>query len=221
MSDSAQAPLAELRWDYAAGTLRRADLAADPLSQFRAWFEQAVSAGIREPNAMTLCTVGLDGGPTARIVLMKDCTAEGLRFFTNYESRKGRELAANPRAALLFFWKEHERQAHYRGTVSRLGPDESDAYFRSRPYESRIGAWASLQSKEIPGRGWLEARVAEFEAKYPDTGEADCVPRPPHWGGYLLEPETVEFWQGQPGRKHDRFVYRREGGGWQVARHSP
>jgi len=221
MSESIHAPLAELRWDYAAADLRREDLAGDPLRQFRLWFDEALAAGIREPNAMSLCTVGLDGGPTARTVLMKDYTAEGLRFFTNYESRKGRELEAEPRAALLFFWKEHERQVQLRGRASRLSAEESDAYFQTRPYESRIGAWASLQSEPIPDRAWLERRVAEFETRFPDTGEVGCVPCPPHWGGYLFVPEEVEFWQGRPGRKHDRFVYRREGEAWAIERHSP
>jgi pyridoxamine 5'-phosphate oxidase len=221
MSDSVQASLEELRWDYATGTLRREDLADDPLHQFKSWFDQAVSSGIREPNAMTLSTSGLDGCPNARTVLMKDYTEEGITLFTNYESRKGKELDDSPSASLLFFWKELERQVQIRGPVEKVSGDESDSYFFSRPYESRIGAWASLQSQEIPDRQWLEARVAEFEQRYPDTGEPGCVPRPDFWGGYRLRPDTVEFWQGQPGRKHDRFVYRKEGEGWSVARWSP
>lgn len=221
MSDSVKASLEELRWDYHSGTLRRGDLADDPLHQFKAWFEDAVAAGIREPNAMTLATIGLDGGPTARTILMKDYTESGITFFTNYQSRKGRELAESPVAALLFYWKEMERQAHLRGPVEMVSGEESDAYFFTRPYASRIGAWASTQSEEIPDRKWLEDRVAEFAERYPDTGEPDCVPRPDFWGGYRLLPETVEFWQGQPARTHDRFVYRRGEEGWTVARWSP
>ena len=221
MSDSVKASLEELRWDYASGTLRREDLSPDPLLQFKGWFEDAVSAGLREPNAMTLSTVGLDGRPTSRTVLMKDYTESGISFFTNYESRKGREIESNPSASLLFFWRELERQVQVRGTISKLPAEQSDEYFSSRPYDSRIGAWASRQSEEIPDRAWLEDRVAEFEKRYPDTGAPDCVPRPASWGGYRLDPDTVEFWQGQPGRKHDRFVYHREGNEWKVSRWSP
>lgn len=221
MSDSVQPSLKELRWDYASDTLHRKDLAEDPLTQFSAWFEDAVSAKIREPNAMTLCTIGLDGCPTSRTVLMKDYTAEGITLFTNYESRKAKELAASPVASLLFFWKELERQAHVRGKVEKVSAEESDTYFYSRPYNSRIGAWASRQSEEIPDRQWLSDRVRKYEERYPETDAADCVPRPEFWGGYRLIPETVEFWQGQPGRKHDRFVYRRSGSTWEVSRWSP
>lgn len=221
MSESVQASLKELRWDYASDTLHRRDLADDPLQQFSAWFEDAISANLREPNAMTLSTVGLDGCPTARTVLMKEYTGEGISFFTNYASRKGREIATTPAASLLFFWKELERQVQVRGHVEKVSAAESDAYYYSRPYNSRIGAWASLQSEEIPDRNWLSERVREYEEKYPETEAEDCVPRPEFWGGYRLIPETVEFWQGQPARKHDRFVYRREGDGWTISRWSP
>lgn len=220
-SEHARPSLKELRWDYHAGTLRRKDLAADPISLFGEWFDDAVELGLREPNAMTVSTLGEDGSPTSRTVLMKDYADGGITFFTNYESRKGRELARHPRAALLFFWRELERQVQFRGTVERVGEAESDAYFQSRPYDSRIGAWASKQSESIPNREWLDDRVSEFEAKFPKTDQADCVPRPPFWGGYRLIPETVEFWQGQPARKHDRFVYRREGESWAIERWSP
>lgn len=221
-NNSVKASLQELRWDYHSGTLHRSDLADDPLHQFKQWFEDAVRAEIREPNAMTLSTMGLDGCPTSRTVLMKDYTDAGLTFFTNYESRKGRELEKTPAASLLFYWKELERQAHLRGRVEKVAAEESDSYFASRPYESRIGAWASKQSQEIPHRDWLNERVARFEGEYPDTGSPDSVPRPEFWGGYRLVPDTVEFWQGQPGRKHDRFIYRLESdGSWSIARHSP
>ena len=221
MSDSVNTSLEELRWDYHANTLRRGDLAPEPLHQFKKWFEEALEAKIREPNAMTLSTIGLDGCPTARTVLMKDYTDDGITFFTNYESRKGRELAETPFASLLFYWKELERQAHIRGKVVKSSPEDSSRYFHSRPYNSRIGAWASEQSAEIPDRGWLDERVDRFEKKFPDSGSEESVPRPDFWGGYLLIPESVEFWQGQPGRKHDRFIYRRDGGSWSSGRLSP
>lgn len=223
MSESVQASLKELRWEYAAGTLNRADLAEDPLAQFKTWFEEAVSAGIREPNAMTLSTISLEGYPHSRIVLMKDYTEEGITLFTNYLGRKGQELAAAPVASLLFFWKELERQAHICGKVERTSAEESDAYFYSRPYISRIGAWASRQSEEIPNRKWLDERVEKYEARFPETDALDCVPRPDFWGGYRVIPASVEFWQGQPGRKHDRFIYRRDpdSDAWVLTRHSP
>jgi len=221
MSDSVNPSLEELRWDYHANTLRRDELAPDPLHQFKKWFEEALKSKIREPNAMTLSTIGLDGCPTARTVLMKDYTDDGVTFFTNYESRKGQEIAAFPVASLLFYWKELERQAHIKGTVVKTSPEESTRYFQSRPYKSRIGAWASKQSEEIPGRSWLDQRVDQFEKEFPESEAEDCVPRPAFWGGYLLIPESVEFWQGQPARKHDRFIYRRDGEGWTAQRHSP
>lgn len=191
------------------------------MQQFAAWFGDAVASGMREPNAFTLSTIGLDGIPTARTLLMKDYDHGGVRFFSNYESRKAREMAANPRISMLFFWKELERQVHFRGSVEKTDREASEAYFFTRPYGSRIGAWASKQSEVIPDRAWLESRVAELEQRYPDTGAPDCVPLPDFWGGYLLVPESVEFWQGQSDRKHDRLVYTRSGSDWKVDRLSP
>lgn len=222
MTAPVSSSIAELRCEYHAATLSRADLAESPIQQFAAWFDEAVKAGIREPNALTLSTIGLDGMPNSRTLLMKDFSEAGVTIYTNYTSRKGRELEAAPVAALLFLWKELERQVHVRGRVEKTSREDSQAYFFSRPYASRIGAWASRQSTVIPDRKWLEDRAVEFEQRYPDTGAADCVPLPEFWGGYRVIPETVEFWQGQPGRKHDRFIYLRTGdGSWQIDRLSP
>ncbi len=214
--------LAAMRRDYHSAGLRRADLAASPIGQFARWFDEAVASGVPEPNAFVLATIGLDRLPNARTVLMKAFGEGGLTFFTNYASQKGRELEAHPVAAASFLWKKLARQVHVRGRVEKTSREESRDYFCSRPYESRIGAWASEQSATIPDRSWLDRRAAEFEAKHPDTGAPDCVPLPDFWGGYRLVPESVEFWQGQPGRKHDRLVYRRDDGGeWGVDRLSP
>lgn len=221
MSEPIVRTLAELRCDYASRSLRRSDLLGSPIEQFARWFGEAVEAGIREPNALTLSTIGLDGLPDSRTLLMKDFGEDGVTIFTNYESRKGRELEANPVASLLFLWKELERQVQVRGRVERVSREESRAYFSSRPYASRIGAWASTQSAAIPDRAWLESRVAEFEAKFPDNGTPDSVPLPNFWGGYRVVPASVEFWQGRPGRTHDRFLYRREEGTWTIERLSP
>ena len=222
MTDSVHKTIAELRQDYRAGTLCRANLAASPIAQFAIWFGQAVQSEIREPNALTLSTIGLDGLPNSRTLLMKDFSEQGVTIYTNYTSRKAAELAASPGAALLFFWKELERQVHVRGRVEKTSREDSEAYFFSRPYESRIGAWASTQSEVIPNREWLDNRAAKYRAKYPDTGTSSCVPLPDFWGGYRVIPQTVEFWQGQPGRKHDRFLYTRAGdGGWKIDRLSP
>jgi pyridoxamine 5'-phosphate oxidase len=221
MSDSLRRSVAAMRQEYGIGQLSRSDLDASPIRQFEHWFVQATAADVREPNAMTLATVGEDGVPNARTVLLKDCDDLGLTFFTNYESRKGRELATRPAAALLFFWKELERQVHFRGPVERITSQESEAYFFSRPYESRIGAWASHQSREIPDRAWLETRSQEYRERFPDTGAPDAVPLPDFWGGYRLVPLTVEFWQGQLSRQHDRFLYRRQGENWTIQRLSP
>ncbi|HZV05390.1 MAG TPA: pyridoxamine 5'-phosphate oxidase [Gemmataceae bacterium] len=208
----------DMRKEYMWGGLSEADMDADPMRQFEMWFQQAQAANLPEPNAMTLATTTPDGKPSARVVLLKMCDASGFAFFTNYDSRKGRELTANPHAALLFFWPELQRQVRIEGTVERVSEAESDAYFRSRPLGSRLGAWASRQSEVIPDREVLEERVREIMQRYPD-GE---VPRPPHWGGFRVRPLTIEFWQGRPDRLHDRLRYQRvQPDGWRLERLSP
>ena len=210
--------LAELRKNYSLGSMDVADVDRNPFRQFDAWFAQAVDAKLPEPNTMTLATVDSRGRPSARIVLIKGVDERGFMFFTNYESRKGRELADNPHASLLFYWIELERQVRIEGNVVKASPAESDQYFESRPLGSRIGAWASEQSQVIESRAVLEAREREISAKY-----GEHPPRPPHWGGYRLIPDAIEFWQGRPSRLHDRLLYTRavEGGDWQLARLSP
>jgi pyridoxamine 5'-phosphate oxidase len=190
---------------------------SDPLAQLRDWYEHAVAAGLPEPEAMALATATPAGAPSVRFVLLKGVDKRGVEFYTNYESRKGRELAANPQAALAILWRPQQRQVRLEGTVDRLTAEESDAYFATRARLSRIGAWASQQSTEIPDRHFLEARVAEFEARYP----GDDVPRPDHWGGYVLRPHTIEFWQGRPNRLHDREVFTHGPTGWTSSRLSP
>ena len=210
--------IADLRRDYALASLDASDVVADPIAQFSAWFANATDAKIAEPNAMTLATLGPDGAPDARIVLLKGVDARGFTFFTDYRSQKGRDLLAHPRAALVFFWTELERQVRIRGTVAQLSATESAAYYDSRPRGSRIGAWASEQSSVITDRSVLESRVREVESRFPD----DTAPSlPPHWGGYLVEPTHVEFWQGRQSRLHDRIRYRREESAWIVERLSP
>ena len=196
--------------------LRRRDLHADPIEQFRRWFEQAVSAEVAEPNAMTLATVDEAGQPSSRIVLMKGMDERGFSFFTNYLSRKGRELAQNSKAALTFFWPALERQAGIRGECARLSREESEAYFQSRPLGSRLGAWVSSQSTPIPDRDFLERRLEEVTAKH-----GEQPPLPEYWGGFVVRPATVEFWQGRPNRLHDRFRYTRESGLWRLERLAP
>ncbi|MBY4948834.1 pyridoxamine 5'-phosphate oxidase [Cupriavidus respiraculi] len=209
--------LADLRRSYVLGSLNEADVAADPITQFERWFDEALNAKLPEPNAMTLATVDAAGQPSARIVLLKGIDARGFTFFTNYESRKGADIAANPRAALLFHWVQLERQARIEGVVEKVSDAESDAYYASRPLGSRLGAWASEQSREVANRAVLEQREAEFREKF---GEAP--PRPAHWGGYRVVPTWIEFWQGRPSRLHDRIGYRREAdGNWRIVRLSP
>lgn len=208
--------IADIRKDYARAALDEEHSEADPLHQFTRWWDEALAAEVLEANAMSLATADADGRPGVRTVLLKGYDARGFVFFTNYRSRKGRELDANPRACLLFFWRELERQVRIDGTVERAEAQESDEYFRSRPLASRIGAWASPQSEVIPGKAWLLARAAEMGLRH---GVAPA--RPAHWGGYRVKPDAIEFWQGRPSRLHDRLLYTRAPEGWQRARLAP
>ena len=210
--------IAAIRRDYMRESLSENQVEQNPFRQFDRWWEEAMKAEIDEVNAMTLSTVTSEGKPAARIVLLKGYDDYGFVFFTNYDSSKGKELLQNPNACLLFFWKELERQVRIEGTCEKVSESESDAYFYSRPEGSRIGAWASPQSRVIASRDILDTNLAELEKRFKDTP----VPRPPHWGGYRIRPERMEFWQGRPSRLHDRILYTQEPGrDWNICRLAP
>lgn len=209
--------IATIRKDYMLHSLTENEIDINPISQFEKWWQQAIESKIEEVNAMTLATVNSNGYPSARIVLLKGYNENGFIFFTNYESRKGKELETNPNASIVFFWKELERQIRIEGTVSKISEKESTDYFKSRPIESQIGAWASPQSSVIASRDMLENNFKELNFQYNGLE----IPKPPHWGGYILNPVKIEFWQGRPGRLHDRIEYERMNEGWILRRLAP
>jgi pyridoxamine 5'-phosphate oxidase len=209
--------ISDLRNEYTLNGLDQADVSVDPFTQFRQWFDAALQAGVPEPNAMHVSTVTGDGRPDGRIVLLKDVSEAGFVFYTNYESRKGRELADRPFASLTFFYPELERQIRIEGQVEKVSAEESDAYFGSRPRGSQIGAWVSHQSEVIANRDMLETRQRNLETQF----DGRPVPRPPYWGGFRVIPNALEFWQGRPSRLHDRIRYRLENGNWLIERLSP
>lgn len=209
--------IADIRKEYKQRSLDESDVVKDPVQQFSKWWEEAINSGIDEVNAMTLATADATGKPSARIVLLKGMDENGFVFFTNYNSHKGEDIAANPFASLVFFWKELERQVRIEGTISKVSAEESDAYFNSRPAGSRIGAWASPQSKVIASRQVIEKKVQELEKDF----DGKTIERPQHWGGYVVMPQVIEFWQGRPSRLHDRIRYTKVENGWKIERLAP
>ena len=210
--------IAEIRKDYSSKSLLEGDVAADPIKQFETWWNEALNAKIDEANAMTLATASSDGFPSARIVLLKGFNDSGFMFFTNYKSFKGTQLEENPKACLVFFWKELERQVRITGVVQKASNGASDAYFKSRPFESQVGAWVSPQSQVIESREWLQLN---YDKLFSENDKRD-LQRPAHWGGYLVKPVIIEFWQGRPGRLHDRIQYTlEESGDWKIERLAP
>jgi pyridoxamine 5'-phosphate oxidase len=208
--------ISSIRKDYKLKQLDKIDVHADPFVQFKAWFAEAIAAQVNEPNAMNLATVKASGKPSSRIVLLKGIEEQGLVFYTNYQSHKGQELQAHPFGSLCFFWPELERQVRIEGDIKKVAPPVSDAYFQSRPYESQLGAWVSPQSQVIETRAVLEQKYDVLKNQY-----AQSVPRPAHWGGYVLLPNVVEFWQGRENRLHDRMLYELRDGDWQLNRLAP
>ncbi|MES2427653.1 MAG: pyridoxamine 5'-phosphate oxidase [Bacteroidota bacterium] len=210
--------LQNLRQDYSAATLSENSINVNPIKQFDIWFKEALAAEIHEPNAMTLATATTDGRPSARIVLLKDFDMNGFAFYTNYLSRKGKELTKNPNGALLFFWGELERQVRIEGTIEKLSKEDSEKYFHTRPKGSQLGALASPQSQEIPNREILESKINQLEAEY---GDKD-IPKPSFWGGYILKPRLIEFWQGRSNRLHDRILFKKtDNKNWKKVRLAP
>jgi pyridoxamine 5'-phosphate oxidase len=209
--------ISEIRKTYRAGELDERDVLSHPVEQFKLWLQQAVDAEMLEPTAMTLATADKAGRPSARTVLLKNVDEQGFVFYTNYESRKANDMAANPQAALLFFWDKLERQVRVEGTITKVSTQQSEAYFKSRPHGSQLGAWVSQQSSVIESREVLEEKMRELENKFSEGN----VPLPEFWGGYVLQPESIEFWQGRPSRLHDRLKYSKISNGWKIERLSP